>query len=75
MSHDLRRYARQTNTRLVIGFVILLLVIGDGLIYLFYGRYAAIMGLLCVVAGLAPILLIILALWLIDTVVKTNRSN
>jgi hypothetical protein len=75
MAHDLRRYARQTNTRLVIGFVILLLVIGDGLIYIFIGRNAAILGLICILAGLAPMLLIVLVLWLIDQIVKVNRPT
>jgi hypothetical protein len=75
MAHDLRRYARQTNTRLAIGFIILLLVIGDGLIYIFYGRDAAVMGLICILAGLAPILLIFLVLWLIGQIVKVNRPG
>jgi hypothetical protein len=61
MARDLRRYARQTNTRLILGGLLLLFVVGDGLIYLFWGREAAMLGLLCLIAGLAPILLV----WLI----------
>lgn len=75
MAQDLRRYARQTNIRLAIGFIVLLLLIGDGLIYIFYGRYAAVMGLICILAGLAPIFLIFLVLWLIDQIVKANRPE
>lgn len=75
MAQDLRRYARQTNIRLAIGFIALLLLIGDGLIYIFYGRYAAVMGLICILAGLAPIFLIFLVLWLIDQIVKANRPE
>jgi hypothetical protein len=66
---DLRRYARQTNIRLGIGFVLILFIVGDGLIYLFYGRSAAIMGIICLGYGLAPMLLIFLILlgmeWLV----------
>ena len=75
MTRDLRKYARQTNTRLAIGFLILLLVIGDGLIYLFFGRNAAILGLICILAGLTPIVLIYLSLFIIDAIVKAHRVD
>jgi hypothetical protein len=58
MSRDLRHYSRQTSIRLVIGFVLILLLVGDGLIYLFYGRNAAGMGLICSLLGMAPIVLV-----------------
>jgi len=70
MSRDLRRYSRQTTVRLVLGFVILLLVVGEGLIYLFYGRGPAIMGLLCLFLGLAPVGIIWLVLQGMDWMVK-----
>ena len=73
MSRDLRRYAGQTNARLLAGFILILFLIGDGLIYWIYGRQAAIMGLVCLVAGLAPLVLIALVLWLMEWVVK--RAN
>ncbi len=66
MARDLRRYSRQTNARLFAGFLLLLLIVGDGLIYLTWGRDAALLGLVCILAGLAPLLLIALALWGID---------
>jgi hypothetical protein len=75
MSNDLHQYARQTNTRLIIGFILLLLIVGDGLIYLFYGRGAATMGLICILAGLVPILLILVALWIIDWIVRVNNKD
>jgi hypothetical protein len=62
MSKDLRRYAKQTNTRLILGGISILLILGDGLIYVFYGRGPAMMGLVCLLAGLFPLLLIWLAL-------------
>lgn len=58
MSRDLRRYARQTNTRLFIGFILLLLIVGDGLIYWIYGPGAAFLGLTCILLGLLPLFLI-----------------
>ena len=66
MTRDLRRYARETNIRLFVGFLLILFLIGDGLIWVIYGREAAILGVICLLAGLAPLLLIGLALWGID---------
>ncbi len=73
MTRDLRKYARQTNVQLLIGFLLVLFIIGDGLIYLFYGRQSAIMGLVCLAAGVAPLLIIGLILWGMEWVVK--RAN
>ncbi len=70
MKRDLREYARQTNTRLIVGGVLLLFIVGDGLIYWIYGPAAALSGLLCLGIGLVPILLIMLVLTVIDWIVK-----
>ncbi len=70
MARDLRRYARQTNARLILGAILLLFVVGDGLIYWLYGSGPALMGLLCLAAGLAPVLFIWLALALVDWFLK-----
>lgn len=70
MSRDLRKYARQTNTRLIIGGILLLFVVGDGLIYLVYGPAAALMGLICLAGGMVPPVLIILILWGMEWVAK-----
>jgi hypothetical protein len=67
---DVRRYARQTNIRLLVGFITLLLLVGNGLIWFFYGREAALLGLVCFLAGLLPLVLIGVALWLIGLFVK-----
>jgi hypothetical protein len=72
MSRDLRQFARQTNIRLIIGFLLVLFIIGDGLIYLFIGQQAALMGVICLLAGLSPVILIIIALWFIDWIVRRN---
>ncbi|MGZ6347631.1 MAG: hypothetical protein ACXWNC_08730, partial [Anaerolineales bacterium] len=65
MSRDLRKYIRQTNVRLVVGALVLLFVVGDGLIYLIYGPGAAIAGFLCLLGGMAPVILVILIILLI----------
>jgi hypothetical protein len=70
MTRDLRKYAKQTNLRLLLGFFVLLLVIGIGLIYLFFGRNAALMGLICTGGALVPAVLIWLVLWVMGYIVK-----
>jgi TM2 domain-containing membrane protein YozV len=70
---DLRRYARQTNARLLAGLFALVFIVGLGLIYIFYGPGGAVTGLVCLLAALAPVLLIGLALWVMDRVVR--RAN
>jgi hypothetical protein len=74
MPRDLRRYASQTNTRLILGGLLLLFVVGDGLIYVFYGRSAALLGLVCLAAGLSPLALIWLALWAIEWIANRARE-
>jgi hypothetical protein len=66
MSRDLRKYAQQTNFRLMAGALLVLFVIGDGLIYVFYGKSAALMGILCLLAGMIPVVLTLLILLLFD---------
>ena len=55
MSRDLRKYARQTNIRLAVGAILVLFIVGDGLIYLFFGTSAAMVGILCSLAGMVPV--------------------
>jgi uncharacterized SAM-binding protein YcdF (DUF218 family) len=70
MSRDLRKYGRQTNIRLIAGALLLLFVVGDGLIYIIYGSGAALMGILCLLAGMVPVLLTILVLVILDWIRK-----
>lgn len=73
MTRDLRKYSKQTNFRLLVGFFVLLFLIGDGLIYAIYGEGAAIFGMFCLLIGTAPLLLIWGILFVMDKVVK--RAN
>ena len=70
MSRDLRRYNRQTATRLIIGGLFLLLVVGDGLIYLFYGPSAAVTGLICIGGGLVPVGITVLVLEILGWIAR-----
>lgn len=70
---DLRDYAKQTNIRLAVGALILLLVVGVGLIWIFYGEGAAGLGLTCLLAALFPVILILLIFLAIEWIVKHAR--
>lgn len=70
---NLKKYDNQTITRLIIGGILIIFIIGDGLIYLFYGIEAAGMGLLCLGVGLLPMGLIILVILLMDWIVKRAK--
>ena len=70
MTKDLRLYAKQTQTRLIFGFLFLVFVVGDGLIFLFYGREAGLLGLICIAGALLPVILIAVFLWIAEKAVK-----
>jgi hypothetical protein len=73
MGRDLRKYSRQTNAHLLAGFILLLFLLGDGLVYLFYGSGAAVFGFMCLLAGLSPLVIIWIVFVGIDWVV--NKAN
>lgn len=76
MSRDLRRYQQQTTTRLIFGALLLLFLVGDGLIYLIYGKGAALMGLLCIGGAFIPIGITLLILQGMDWIVRrTNKED
>ncbi len=70
MERDLRKYARDTNVHLLAGFIFLLFLVGDGLIYFFYGREAALLGVICLLLGLAPLVIIWLVFVGIDWIIR-----
>lgn len=73
MSRDLRKYVRDTNTRILIGAILLLFIVGIALIWIIYGFGAAVTGFLCLLGALVPIALIFFALFGLDWIVK--RAN
>jgi hypothetical protein len=72
---DLRKYARQTNLQLATGFLLILLIVGDGLIYIIWWREAAMMGVVCILAGLAPLVAVFLILWGIEKFIQKNNQE
>ena len=62
------RHQRQTQFRLIIGGLLILLGVGGGLVWAIYGRSAAITAVLCLtgaggVFGLLWLILALLELW------------
>jgi hypothetical protein len=49
-SFDPRRHSRQTQSRLVLAGLLIVLVVGGGLVWLFYGRTAALTAVSCILA-------------------------
>jgi hypothetical protein len=70
MSRDLRKYAAQTNFRLILGAFFLLFIVGLGLIWLLYGFKAATLGLLCLFGALIPLGLILFFIFGLDSILK-----
>jgi hypothetical protein len=75
MTRDLRKYSRQTQNRLILGLLALVFFLGDGLIYLFWGREAALMGLICLLLGLTPAMLVWGFLILLDWFVRKEQEK
>jgi hypothetical protein len=75
MNRDLRKFAQQTNVQLIVGGLLVLFIIGDGLILIFYGPGAAVFGLLCIGIGLIPVVIIYIVFAIMDWIVKNARSE
>lgn len=72
---DLRGYARGTQVRLLLGGLILVLVVGNGLVWMLYGPNAARLSLMCMGIFLVPGLMIGISLWLMQIVVRKDRDE
>jgi hypothetical protein len=70
---DLRKYAAQTNFRLVLWFFLILVIVGLGLVWVIYGRNAALFGLLCLFGAGIPVGLIAIALFGLDLFAKKTK--
>lgn len=75
MSKDLRKYTKETNFRLIFGAFILLFIVGVGLIWLIYGQGAGGMALVCLLAALAPVVLILGVFLAIDWILSRARPK
>jgi hypothetical protein len=56
--------------RLIAGFLLLVFLVGDGLIFIFYGKGAGLAGLICLLGAMLPIALVVFFLWLADRIVE-----
>lgn len=72
---DLRKYARNTTIQLFFGGVLLLLIVGNGLIWWIYGYAALRISLLCMLVFSVPVVLAIVGLLIMDWVVKKNIGD
>jgi threonine/homoserine/homoserine lactone efflux protein len=55
MKRDLRKYSQQTIIRMVIWGILLIFIIGNLMIYIFFGQPAFLTGITCMLAGLLPL--------------------
>jgi hypothetical protein len=69
---DLRKYARNTTFQLFVGGVLILLIVGNTLIWWLYGSGAVRTSLLCMLVFGVPVLLAFGGLALMDWIVKRN---
>ncbi len=70
---DYRRYRRETDRKLLIAVLALLVVGGGALIGLIYGGWAAATALICLLAGAGLILFLWLLLSLLERWVKDSE--
>ena len=75
MDRDLQKYASKTTIHLIIGGFVLLFVVGLGLIALFYGVKAALLGFLCMLGGLVPIGMVALLMFGLNLFVKKIHKD
>jgi hypothetical protein len=74
VTRDLRKFARQTNFRLVAGFLALAFLVGGGLIYYFWGWESALMGMVCMGLALLPAVIVWLVLALMGWIVRRSQE-
>lgn len=72
---DLRKYASKTDMHLIVGFFILLIVVGLGLVFLIWGAGAAVTGLICVGVALLPVLAVLGVVWILDYLARRARGE
>ncbi len=74
IGRDLRRYASSTQVRLAIGAIILL-ILGDGLVWWLYGWPTARSALLCTGFGLVLAFMVAAWFWLLSWFARRARGD
>jgi len=59
----------------MLGFLVLVFVVGDGLIYFLFGREPFFMALLCTFLALMPVVLVGIWLWGMEVLTKRLRDG
>lgn len=72
---DLRAYSKQTLIGYVVGGIVVIILVAETLIYFYYGKNAAVLGLLCILLGLTPIGLVWIFLWLLELFLKRYSAK
>ncbi len=72
---DLRRYAQSTTRRLLLGGLLLVFLVGDGLVWLIYGDAAGRAALLCSGLGIGLLVLIFAALEVVSRAARKAREE
>ncbi len=72
---DLQRYAGTTRSRLVLGVILLIFLVGDGLVFILFGVEAGQYALLCTALGLLPLIVIFALLWFLGWIAGRVRNE
>lgn len=72
---NFQKFLHQTRIRAIFWFIFILIVIGLGLVWIFYGKQAALFGLLCLLSMLIPTGLVVIALVALDLFTKKINSD
>jgi threonine/homoserine/homoserine lactone efflux protein len=75
MKQDLRKYSQQTIIRMVIGGILFIFIIGNLLIYIFFGQQALWTGISCMLSGLLPLGAIYLVFLALDYFLKKYNQK
>jgi polyferredoxin len=73
MPIDPKKYNSQTRFRLILWFIILLFTLGLGMVWLIYGKNAALLGFFCLLGMGVPVGLIAIVMFGLDKIVKKNQ--
>ena len=70
MDNNEQKYRQQTISRTIIIGYLVILVVGNILIYAVYGEYAAVAGISCMLIGFIPLAVIYLIFYLFDSITR-----
>ncbi len=75
MKQDLRKYSQQTIKRTVIWGILLIFIVGNLMIYIFFGQQALVTGITCMLSGMLPLVAIYLVFLALDFFLKKYNQR